>query len=81
MASAIIGGMIDDGHPARHHLSRHLAERYSWRWNMSASASIPTPDNVAAARADVVVLAAVKPQVMRDVCEGLRDSLQRHVRW
>ncbi|MBZ0332510.1 pyrroline-5-carboxylate reductase [Halomonas sp. ANAO-440] len=76
MASAIIGGMIDSGHPATGITATSpsdaflapIHERYGIRTNT---------DNAAAVRdADVVVL-AVKPQVMRDVCEGLRDTLQR----
>ncbi|MCH4564321.1 pyrroline-5-carboxylate reductase [Halomonas sp. EGI 63088] len=76
MASAIIGGMIDNGFspaaitatspsdemlaPVRRRLGIHTAT-----------------DNAAATdQADVVVL-AVKPQVMRDVCAGLRDVVQR----
>lgn len=76
MASAIIGGMIDSGHPATGITATSpsdaflapIHERYGIRTNT---------DNAAAVRdADVVVL-AVKPQVMREVCEGLRDTLQR----
>jgi pyrroline-5-carboxylate reductase len=76
MASAIIGGMIDNGHPATAITATSpsdaflapIHERYGIRTNT---------DNADAVRgADVVVL-AVKPQVMREVCEGLRDTLQR----
>ncbi|MCC5884057.1 MAG: pyrroline-5-carboxylate reductase [Halomonas sp.] len=76
MASAIIGGMIDNGHPANAITATSpsdaflapVHERFGIRTNT---------DNVAAVReADIVVL-AVKPQVMREVCEGLRDTLQR----
>ncbi|PMR75925.1 pyrroline-5-carboxylate reductase [Billgrantia endophytica] len=76
MASAIIGGMISNGHPATAITATSpsdaflepIHERYGIRTNT---------DNTTAVRdADIVVL-AVKPQVMRDVCEGLRDTLQR----
>ncbi|MFQ3790064.1 pyrroline-5-carboxylate reductase [Halomonas sp. A29] len=76
MASAIIGGMIDNGHPATAITATSpsdaflapIHERFGIRTNT---------DNATAVRdADIVVL-AVKPQVMRDVCEGLRDTLQR----
>ncbi|MCG6659563.1 pyrroline-5-carboxylate reductase [Halomonas campisalis] len=76
MASAIIGGMIDNGHPATAITATSpsdaflapLHERYGIRTNT---------DNASAVQgADVVVL-AVKPQVMREVCEGLSDTLQR----
>ncbi len=76
MASAIIGGLIDTGYPATAITATSpsdaflapIHERYGIRTNT---------DNATAVRgADVVVL-AVKPQVMREVCEGLRDTLQR----
>ncbi|WP_111415244.1 pyrroline-5-carboxylate reductase [Billgrantia lactosivorans] len=76
MAGAIIGGMIDHGHAASaitatspsDEVLAPLRERFGIRTET---------DNVAAvADADIVVL-AVKPQVMRGVCEGLRDTLQR----
>ncbi len=76
MASAIIGGMIESGHSpsaitATSPSDAFLApvhERYGIHTNT---------DNVAAvAQADVVVL-AVKPQVMREVCEGLQSVVQR----
>ncbi|MCE8017509.1 pyrroline-5-carboxylate reductase [Halomonas sp. MCCC 1A17488] len=76
MAGAIIGGMIDNGHPAAaitatspsDEILAPLRERFGIRTET---------DNAAAVRdADIVVL-AVKPQIMRDVCEGLRETLQR----
>jgi len=76
MASAIIGGMIDSGFSpsaitATSPSDAFLApvhERYGIHTNT---------DNVAAvAQADVVVL-AVKPQIMKEVCEGLAGVVQR----
>lgn len=76
MASAIIGGMIDDGHPATAITATSPSDAFLAPVHERFGIHTDT-DNVAAVRdADVVVL-AVKPQVMRDVCEGLRDSLQR----
>lgn len=76
MASAIIGGMIDSGvspsaitatSPSDAFLAP-VHERYGIHTNT---------DNLAAvAQADVVVL-AVKPQIMKEVCEGLADAVQR----
>ncbi|WP_416139010.1 pyrroline-5-carboxylate reductase [Halomonas sp. HK25] len=76
MASAIIGGMIDSGvspsaitatSPSDAFLAP-VHERYGIHTNT---------DNLAAvAQADVVVL-AVKPQVMKEVCEGLASVVQR----
>ncbi len=76
MASAIIGGMIESGHspssitatsPSDAFLAP-IHDRYGIHTNT---------DNIAAvSQADVVVL-AVKPQVMREVCEGLASTVQR----
>lgn len=75
MASAIFGGMLDSGYPAEAIIATSrsqerrdaIAERYGVR---------TTADNLAAvAQADVVVL-AVKPQMMRDLCLSLRDAVQ-----
>jgi len=76
MASAIIGGMIDTGYPVGAVTATSpddavlapVRERFGIRTNTDNAAAVSD--------ADVVVL-AVKPQVMRDVCEGLRDSLQQ----
>ncbi|GAB2790175.1 pyrroline-5-carboxylate reductase [Halomonas shantousis] len=75
MASAIFGGMIDSGYPAdaitatapdAEQLAA-LRERYAIH---------TTADNhEGVRRADVIVL-AVKPQVMREVCEDLRATVQ-----
>ncbi len=76
MAGAIIGGMIDSGYSpsaitATSPSDAFLApvhERYGIHTNT---------DNVAAVtEADVVVL-AVKPQMMKEVCEGLASVVQR----
>lgn len=75
MASAIFGGMIDAGYPADaitatspddNHLAP-LRSRYGIRTT--------TDNNAAVADADVVVL-AVKPQLMREVCAAMRDAVQ-----
>ncbi|WP_218314230.1 pyrroline-5-carboxylate reductase [Halomonas sp. 18071143] len=76
MASAIIGGLIDSGvapgditatAPNESELSA-LASRLGIHTH--------TDNNAAVSGADVVVL-AVKPQIMRGVCEALRDSVQQ----
>ncbi|MBZ9540081.1 pyrroline-5-carboxylate reductase [Modicisalibacter tunisiensis] len=75
MASAIFGGMIDNGYPATAITATSPdAERLT---ALAAERGIHTTDDNAAAvaEADVVVL-AVKPQIMREVCEGLRDAVQ-----
>ncbi|MEA3253166.1 MAG: pyrroline-5-carboxylate reductase [Pseudomonadota bacterium] len=75
MASAIFGGMIEAGYPAaaitatarRQETLEPLAARYG--------INVTTDNDAAVASADVVVL-SVKPQIMREVCEGLRDAVQ-----
>ena len=76
MASAIFGGMVHSGYPAdaitatatRDATLAPLAERLGIH---------TTIDNLAAIEhADVVVL-SVKPQIMRQVCETLRESVQK----
>lgn len=76
MASAIFGGMIEGGYPAEAITATArdtqtldaLASRYGIQTT--------SDNNAAVEHADVVVL-AVKPQVMREVCHELRDSVQR----
>lgn len=75
MASAIFGGMIDGGYPADAITATspnddHLAPLRS-RYGIHTSID----NDAAVANADVVVL-AVKPQIMRDVCEAMRDAVQ-----
>lgn len=75
MASAIFGGMIEDGYPATAITATSpsdealapLRERYGIRTD--------TDNAKAVANAEVVVL-AVKPQIMRGVCEAMRDAIQ-----
>src|SRR5690554_5913276 len=77
MASAIIGGMLDSGHPATAITATSPSDAFlaPLRERFAIQTSL---DNAAAAQnADIVVL-AVKPQIMREVCEGLRDTLQQH---
>lgn len=75
MASAIFGGLIDSGYtstsitatsPSDEAL-QPLRERYGIRTETDNSAAVTD--------ADIVVL-AVKPQIMRDVCEAMRDTIQ-----
>lgn len=75
MASAIFGGMIEGGYPAASIIATSpdettlepLRERYGIRSQTDNAAAV--------SEADVVVL-AVKPQIMRQVCEPLRDTVQ-----
>nr|WP_298413811.1 pyrroline-5-carboxylate reductase [uncultured Halomonas sp.] len=75
MASAIFGGMIDNGYPADAITATspddsalaQLRERHEIHTSSDNAAAV--------AESDVVVL-AVKPNIMRDVCADLRDSVQ-----
>jgi pyrroline-5-carboxylate reductase len=76
MARAIIGGLIADGtDPA----SIHVADPDpAQRDAVSGFGVTPAEDNHAAvAAADTVVL-AVKPQVLKDVAQDLRDTIQNN---
>ncbi|WP_148861315.1 pyrroline-5-carboxylate reductase [Marinobacter fonticola] len=75
MASAIIGGLIDSGLPAASIIATtpdseaQAAVREKYGIHTSAD------NNDAAARADVIVL-AVKPQILADVCRPMAETLQ-----
>ncbi|KFF47906.1 pyrroline-5-carboxylate reductase [Gammaproteobacteria bacterium MFB021] len=75
MASAIFAGMLDSGYPA----AAITATSRSQERLDAIAAQYPvhtTRDNLAAvATADVVVL-AVKPQMMRELCLSLREAVQ-----
>jgi pyrroline-5-carboxylate reductase len=74
MASSIVGGLIDSGHPAG---SIRAADPYPASLeNLRAIAPVATFDNNAdaVAGADVVIL-AVKPQVMAEVCESIAGAV------
>ncbi|TFH85734.1 pyrroline-5-carboxylate reductase [Billgrantia azerbaijanica] len=76
MASAIIGGMIDTGYPATAITATSPSDAVLAPVRERFGIHTDTDNAAAIDDADVVVL-AVKPQVMRDVCAGLRDGLQR----
>ena len=78
MARALVGGLISSGYP---HENLAVAEPSSTR-RTELAPGLPgvrlSDDNHAiAALADCLVL-AVKPQLMREVCLDLRDSVQEH---
>ncbi|QOR40458.1 pyrroline-5-carboxylate reductase [Billgrantia diversa] len=76
MAGAIIGGMIDNGHPATDITATSPSDDFLAPLRERLGIHTATDNAAAVADADIVVL-AVKPQIMRDVCEGMRDTLQR----
>lgn len=77
MASSLIGGLITNGHPAN--LITACDPSEPQRTSLIDTYGIHTSnDNPSAIlKADAVVL-AVKPQVMRAVCEPLARTLQEH---
>ena len=75
MATSLVGGMIAKGiRPARIWMSDVSAERLD-QLAAQHKVHVNTDNNEIASRADVLVL-AVKPQVMQQVCEALRESVQ-----
>ncbi len=76
MASAIIGGLIDSGVEPSTITATAPKESELAAIKQRLDINTDTDNNAAVADADVVVL-AVKPQIMRTVCEALRDSVQR----
>ncbi len=75
MARSLIGGLVDDDYPPGMITATDIREQSLDA--MGADFGIHTTgDNLAAAlEADVLVL-AIKPQNMREVCEALRDQVQ-----
>lgn len=74
MASSLIGGLLENGHPANSILATAKSEQTRKALNEQFGIACLADNGEAAKRADVVVL-AVKPQIMRDVCSGLSSAL------
>ncbi|GAA3893359.1 pyrroline-5-carboxylate reductase [Halomonas cibimaris] len=76
MAGAIIGGLVKSGTPAEH-ITAAAPDRDQLD-AISQHLGIHTATDNAAAVADAeVVVLAVKPQIMRDVCHDLADAVQK----
>lgn len=76
MASAIIGGLIDSGVSPSDITATAPNESELTPLAARLGINTNTDNNAAVEDADVVVL-AVKPQIMRSVCEAMRDSVQQ----
>ncbi|MYL24885.1 pyrroline-5-carboxylate reductase [Vreelandella massiliensis] len=76
MASAIIGGLIDSGVSPSTITATSPDDAMLAPVRERLGIHTHTDNSAAVAQADVVVL-AVKPQIMREVCEAMRDSVQR----
>ncbi|MGB1109572.1 MAG: pyrroline-5-carboxylate reductase [Gammaproteobacteria bacterium] len=76
MASALLNGLVADGYPTGALIVTDPDD--SKRQTMESSLGIRTTgdNDFAVGEAQVVVL-AVKPQVLRGVCESIRDAVQR----
>lgn len=76
MASAIIGGLIDSGVSPSDITATAPNESELTPLTARLGINTNTDNNAAVEDADVVVL-AVKPQIMRSVCEAMRDNVQQ----
>lgn len=74
MASSIIGGLVNKGYPADHITATDAYQAALDKAAASFAIATSTDNAAAAAGADVVLL-AVKPQVMEQVCTALRPHL------
>ncbi|MGE4532632.1 pyrroline-5-carboxylate reductase [Halomonas sp.] len=75
MAGAIIGGMLESGFAADAITATSPDDAALAPLRERLGIHTATDNTAAVAEAGVVVL-AVKPQIMRQVCEGLRDAVQ-----
>lgn len=73
MASAIIGGLIDSGIAPDSITATSPTEDMLRPVSQRFGVNAQTDNNTAIRNADVVVL-AVKPQIMRDVCEAMQET-------
>ena len=75
MASSIIGGLVESGQPAdRIHAADPFPQSLE---RLRGIAPVNThDDNTAAVTGADVVILAVKPQVMADVCTGIAEAVQ-----
>ncbi|MGD2117082.1 MAG: pyrroline-5-carboxylate reductase [Chromatiales bacterium] len=75
MASALINGLLSDGYAADNIIASDQLEEK--RQTLAASGVLTTDSNLdAVEKADVVVL-AVKPQVLQQVCEEIRPAVEQ----
>lgn len=75
MASAIFGGLIDNGYPPEAITATATRDETLAPLKARYGINVTTDNAAAVFGADVVVL-AVKPQKMRDVCLGLAEAIQ-----
>lgn len=76
MASAIFAGMIETGYPAEAITATASSEKTLTGLRDRYGIVTQLDNAIAVAEADIVVL-SVKPQIMREVCETMRDAVQQ----
>lgn len=76
MARAIIGGLLDNGYPAAKIWA--TGTRPEKLADLAAQGLHTGTDNIAATAAADILIMAVKPQMMKQVCEPLRDTVMQH---
>ncbi len=74
MASSIIGGLIDSGHPAQHISAADPYPPSLDKLQELAQVRVSNDNASAVADADVVIL-AVKPQVMAEACTSIAEAV------
>lgn len=74
MAKAIMGGLLAEGFDHRHIIAAGPRQETLDKVKHELRVEVTTDNSLAATWADVVVL-AVKPQMLKEVCLALRDSL------
>ncbi len=74
MASAIIGGMVKNNYPATSITATSPDESMLTSINSKHGINVTTDNNQAVESADIIVL-AVKPQILKQVCAGLKSTL------
>jgi len=75
MASSIIGGLLESGHPASKIIASDPYPPSLAKLQAAAPVRVSDSNAEALANADVVIL-AVKPQVMAEVCESIAQAVQ-----
>jgi len=77
MASSIVGGLVDSGHPAGLIRAADPHPPSLERLREIAPVETCSSNSEAVAGADVVIL-AVKPQVMAEVCDSIAEAVSNH---
>jgi pyrroline-5-carboxylate reductase len=77
MARAIAGGLVRSGFDPAHLLISHPRAEQRALLEREFPGALVTGDNNDVAAAAGNVLLAVKPQILRSVCAGIRDTVQR----